>query len=335
MVRLGASQSFAWTAALVAALVLPFIVTVPYYISTAIFALIYVTLAVSFDLVVGRIGALSLAQPVFYGYGAYAAALLATHARPGPGFWIEAAVAVLGAPLLALAIGIPAFRLSLHSFAMGTLGFALIAQLVANNWLDLTRGPMCISAIAPLRLSYPGGVLQIVTLRQSYYVVLAIAVLAVASVALIARSRLGMAFRAVRDDPLLAAARGLSPNQMRLIAFTVSAGLSALAGVFAAHFETVVCPSYLDLGITVLLLIMVFVGGAGSLRGVVTAAVVFTIGPELLRLVAAWRLVLFGIILLFTVTAFPDGFEQLYAAAGRALSRRRSAGPAEEQAWKP
>jgi ABC-type branched-subunit amino acid transport system permease subunit len=204
---------------------------------------------------------------------------------------------------------------------MGTLGFALIAQLVANNWLAVTRGPLCISAIAPLRLPYPGGTLQVITLQQSYYVILAIAALSILSVGLISRSRLGIAFRAVRDDPVLAAARGLSPNQLRLAAFTVSAALSALVGVFAAHFETVVCPSYIDLSITVLLLIMVFVGGRGSLRGVVTAAIVFTVVPELLRIAQSWRLVIFGVILLITVTVFPDGFENIYASTGRLISR--------------
>ncbi len=337
MVRIGAARSLAWTAVFAAACMFPVVVTLPYYLSTAIFALIYVTLAVAFDLVVGRIGALSLAQPAFYGYGAYVAALLATHRSPGPGFWVEVVVVLVGAPVLALAIGIPAFRLSLHSFAMGTLGFAMIAQLVANNWMDLTRGPLCISAIAPLRLPYPGGVLQIVTLRQSYYVILAIAILAVLIVGLIAHSRLGVSFRAVRDDPLLAAARGLAPNQLRLIAFTVSASLSALAGAFAAHFVTVVCPSYFDIGITVLLLIMVFTGGGGSLRGVVSAAIIFTVVPELLRIAASWRLVFLGVVLMITVTAFPGGLEHLYARADRVLHGlfSRSARAAEKPGAKP
>lgn len=318
------SRSKAWTGALIVALLVPVVIDTPYYLSTGIFALMYVALAVAFDLVVGRIGALSLAQPVFYGYGAYVAALLATHPRPGPGFWVEALAAAIGAPILALAIGIPAFRLSLHSFAMGTLGFALIAQLVANNWLSVTRGPLCISAISPLRVSYPGGSFLAITNQQAYYVILAIASVTILSVALISRSRLGMAFRAVRDDPLLASARGLSPNQLRLLAFTVSAAMSALVGVFAAHFETVVCPSYIDLSITVLLLIMVFVGGRGSLRGVVTAAVVFTVVPELLRIAESLRLVIFGAILLVTVIAFPDGFEHAYAEVGRLVSRLRA-----------
>ena len=317
-------RSIGWTGSLIVALLVPVVVGTPYYLSTGTFALMYVALAVAFDLVVGRIGALSLAQPVFYGYGAYVAALLATHPRPGPGFWVEALAAAIGAPILALAIGIPAFRLSLHSFAMGTLGFALIAELVANNWLSVTRGPLCISAIAPLRLSYPGGTLIVTTNQQAYYVILAIAVVAILSVGLVSRSRLGMAFWAVRDDPMLAAARGLSPNQLRLLAFAVSAALSALVGVFAAHFETVVCPSYIDLSITVLLLIMVFVGGRGSLRGVVTAAVIFTVVPELLRIAESMRLVIFGAILLVTVIAFPDGFEHLYARTGRFISRSRS-----------
>lgn len=311
-----------WTGALAIAILFPIVIGTPYFVSTAIIALEFVGLAVAFDLVVGRIGALSLAQPVFFGYGSYIAALVAKGVVPvGGGAWVELALALIGGALLAFVIGIPSFRLSLHSFAMGTLGFALIAQLVANNWLDVTRGPLCLSAIPPLTFGYGIGSFEISGLRESYYAVLTLAALGVAAVALVSRSRLGLAFNAVRDDPILAAARGLSPNRLRLTAFAISAAISAAIGVFAAHFQTVVCPTDLDISITVLLLIMVFIGGRGSLRGVVSAAVIFTIVPEMLRLTESLRLVIFGALLLVMVTTVPDGLEHLYRLVGRVWHR--------------
>ncbi len=312
-----------WLVVLLVAALLPLVVATPYYLSTAIIALQFVGLAVAFDLVVGHIGALSLAQPVFYGFGAYVAALVARGSWPAVGgAWSEFALAIMGSLILALVIGIPSFRLSLHAFAMATLGFALIAQLVASNWMDVTRGPLCISAIPPLSLDYGAGSFRVRTLESSYYMILALAALAVGSVAVVSRSRLGMAFHAVRDDAVLATSRGLSPDRLRLTAFALSAALSAMVGVFAAHFQTVVCPTELDISITIVLLIMVFIGGRGSLRGIVSAAIVFTIIPEVLRLTESLRLVIFGAILLVTVTTVPDGFEHLYRLAESV--RRRS-----------
>lgn len=318
-----------WVAVLLIAALLPVVVMTPYYLSTAIIALQFVGLAVAFDLVVGHIGALSLAQPVFYGFGAYVAALLAKGSGPAMGgAWSEFGIAIVGSLILALVIGVPSFRLSVHSFAMATLGFALIAQLVASNWQDVTRGPLCISAIPPLSLGYGTGSFLMRTLENSYYVILALAAVAVGSVAIVSRSRLGLAFHAVRDDSVLAASRGLSPDRLRLIAFALSAAISAMVGVFAAHFQTVVCPTELDISITIVLLIMVFIGGRGSLRGIVSAAVVFTVIPEALRLTESLRLVIFGALLLVTVTTVPDGFEHLYRLAVRVRRRPTTRGAA-------
>jgi ABC-type branched-subunit amino acid transport system permease subunit len=131
-----------------------------------------------------------------------------------------------------------------------------------------------------------------------------------------------MAYTAVRDDPILAAARGLATTPLRLSAFAISAAMSAAVGVLFAHYQTVVCPAQMDIYIMELLLIMVFVGGRGSLRGVVLAAVVFTVLPEYLRVAAAWRVVVFGALLLFVVTFAPGGFEQGFRTAERLLARR-------------
>jgi ABC-type branched-subunit amino acid transport system permease subunit len=316
-----------WGAALLVAASLPGLLGTPFYLHTATVALIYVVLAVAFDLVVGRIGALSLCQPVFFAWGAYSAALLATRAGD-PGFWIEAVVAAVGGVALALAIGIPSFRLSLHSFAIGTLGFLLIAQLIALNWMPVTRGPLCVSGVPAIGIPLGAQRYTVLAGTDSYYMILAIAVATVAVVGLMTKSRIGSALTAVRDDPVLASARGIWPLRMRLTAFAVSAAFSGLAGVFAAHFQHVVCPSQVDVSVNTLLLVMVFIGGLASLRGVVTAAVLFTVIPQLLRVTDAWRLVIFGALLLLIVTTMPDGIEQLYVRVQRALARIvRRAGP--------
>jgi branched-chain amino acid transport system permease protein len=200
---------------------------------------------------------------------------------------------------------------------------------VAQNWVPVTGGPLCVTRIQPIQL----GALVVDDLTGQYYVILAIATVCVLAVWLLSRSRLGLAFTAVRDDPVLADARGLSPTHLRLTAFSISAVLSALVGLFVAHFQTVVCPDSMGFGYTVSLLIMVFIGGRASLRGVVSAAVIFTALPQVLRLADEWRLAIFGLILLVTVTTFPDGLEHAYRSLGRLItSGARKAEPATAEA---
>ncbi len=321
------AEILTWVACLALAMLFPFVTSVPYFISTAITALVFVTLAVAFDVVVGRIGALSLAQPVFFGFGAYTGALLSAH-QIGD-FWLELATAAVGAVILAFVVGLPSFRLSLHAFAIGTLGFQLSAQLIANNWVPVTGGPLCVTGIGPLRLDYPGGVFNLTDYTGLYYVILAIAAGSIALTLAITRLNLGLAFTAVRDDPVLASARGFSPTAVRLTALTISAVLSAAAGVFVAHFQTVICPDSFDISYTVILLVMVFIGGRASLRGVVSAALLFTVLPQLLRATDEWRLAIYGLLLLAVVTTVPNGLEQVYREAEKAIRRLRQTGGAE------
>jgi ABC-type branched-subunit amino acid transport system permease subunit len=302
----------AWLVAIVTAAAMPYVVTVPYYLSLAITALLYITLAVAYDLVVGRIGALSLGQPVFLGFGAYVGALVSVHWSSD--LLLEIAIAALGAVLLATLVGLPSFRLSDWTFAIGTLGFTLGAQLVAQNWTDVTGGQLCISRIPDATVGAPGLSVALDSLVAQYYVILGIAIAALFIVSFVTRARLGLSFLAVGDDIVLAAARGVSPMATRITAFAISAAITSTAGVFMAHFQTVICPSVISSSYTVSLLIMVFVGGLGSIRGITTAAIVFTVIPQLLQVADEWRLVIFGFILLIAILAAPGGIEQGFRA---------------------
>ena len=305
-----------WVGAAAAAVAFPFVFGLPYYVSIGITVMTFIALAVAFDLVVGRIGALSLCQPIFFGFGAYLAAL--TNVRLGWGFPLEAAVAAVAAVILALAIGFPAFRLSLHAFAIGTLGFSTIGLVVARNWVPVTGGPMCTTGIGPIDI----GPIAVRGLVPQYLVITAIAALAVTVYRMVTSRKLGSVITAVRDDPVLAQARGFSPTAYRLTAFALSAALSAVAGTFTAHYLAVVCPDQLANTYMVTLLIIVFIGGRGNLAGVVLAAVLFGAMPELLRLADQWRLVIYGGVLLVVVVAYPDGLGRLLQATARRVQRR-------------
>src|SRR5262249_50101884 len=116
-----------------------------YIVHVLVYTALFAALALSYDLVVGHVGALSLAHPAFFGAGAYTAGILAT--RAGWPFAADVLAAVLVAGVLAAVAGVPLFRLTEHAFAVGTLGFAVVAWIVATNWVEVTRGPLCITGI--------------------------------------------------------------------------------------------------------------------------------------------------------------------------------------------
>src|SRR2546425_5696765 len=198
-----------------------------YVLHVMIFTALFAALALSYDLVVGHVGSLSLAHPAFFGVGAYTAAILAT-AQRWP-FAADVPAAALAAALVAAVVGVPLFRLAEHAFAVGTLGLALVASVVANNWVEVTRGPLCITGIPKPRLAG----LAITTLPAYYWLALA----ALAGVALLYRGLttlpLGRAFHALRDNEPLAGAPAINPLQYPLLAVPIA---PALAGGIGAPY---------------------------------------------------------------------------------------------------
>jgi ABC-type branched-subunit amino acid transport system permease subunit len=289
-----------------------------YILHVLIFTALYGALALSFDLVVGHVGSLSLAHPAFFGVGAYGLALLATEAR-----WPFAAALAAGlvlAGLAALAVGVPMFRLTEHSFAMGTLGLALVTQIVATNWVDFTRGPLCVTGIPKPQI----GAFRIATLPGFYWMGL----ITLALVALLYHGlttfRLGRAFHAVRDNETLASSAAIDPLRYRMLAFTIAGALAGGIGALYVSYVGVLCPGELTVSLSVNLLVMIFLGGVGSLRGVVVGAAAFTALPEVLRMAPTWRMVIYGLLLLVIVIRFPDGLEGLMQRRG--ARGRRAAG---------
>ena len=274
-----------------------------YVLHVLIFTVLYGALALSYDLVVGHVGSLSLAHPAFFGIGAYTAALLITEARLP--FVVALPAGVVTAGLVALALGVPMFRLTEHSFAMGTLGFALVTQIVATNWVDFTHGPLCVTGIPKPQL----GSFRIATLPAFYWMGLA----AVSLVGLLYHGlttfRLGRAFHAVRDNEMLASAASIDPLKYRMLAFVIGGAVAGGVGTLYVSYLGVLCPGELTVGLSVNLLVMIFLGGVGSLRGVLVGAAAFTALPEILRMAPTWRMVIYGLLLLIIVIRAPEGLE--------------------------
>ena len=307
-------------AALAVAACLPLVIDSPFLIRVLILAGLFIVLALSYDLVVGQTGQLSLAHPAFYGIGAYTVAILVVEYGFGflPAFVLAAAVSCV----VALAVGIPSFRLSGHSFAIGTLGAAWVLQLVATNWIDVTHGPMCVIGVPPLELTVGRIAFTTASMEGAYYGVLVLCALTYGLLWAINTSRVGRAFRAIRENEVLAEMQGINSLYYKLLAFAVSAMLAALAGGYYASYSSLVCPTELGLPYTVTLLIIVYLGGVGSLRGVTIGAVLFTVLPEVLRVTEQARLVIYGVLLLIVVVYMPTGIEGVLRKLERRLHRR-------------
>ena len=287
----------------IAALVLlaPLAVRSPYLLHIAIMTGIYVLLVLSLNLVLGYCGLLSLATPAFLGMGAYVSALLSL--KLGWDSSVTFACAMGAGVLTGLALGAPSLRVSRHSFVIVTLSATLLLQLVANNWIDLTRGSLGISGVPAPRLFG-----QLIEGKHTWYYLMA--ALAAASIWLTGRivsSRLGRAMIAARDDEPLATAAGVDVFRLRLFAFAISGALAGLAGACYAHYLTFIDPGVFGFSFSEALLIMVILGGSGTLWGPVAGAIVFTLLPELLRMAPEIRSLLYGALLFVIVLYLPRG----------------------------
>lgn len=292
---------------------LPLWLSSPYALSVMVLTGMFLVFALSYDLSVGHVGTVHLAPAAFFGLGAYVTALVGVPA--GLPFWANMVLSAAAMAVAAVIVGVPSFRLSNVTFAIGTLAFATVAQQVVNSAVDITRGPLCVQGIPRPAL----GSLEVTTPAGYYYLLLPFVVGAVVVYRMMTAGRLGRTFAAVHQDEVLAAAAGIRPLQYKMLAFVVGAAMAGALGSFQAHYLSVICPTELATDYTITLLIIVFVGGAGSLPGLVVGSVVFTVLPELMRglgaidVTPAHQLILFGLILLVVITRWPDGLQQLWA----------------------
>jgi branched-chain amino acid transport system permease protein len=284
----------------------------------AIATLMWVAFALSYDLSIGHAGTVSLAHPAFFGIGAYTTAVMSTVFHTP--FLVNVIAAIALAGVIALLVGGPFFRLSDVFFAIGTLGFAFMTQIVAVNWQNVTKGALCITQIPRPAVALGPLSFRIEGLSGFYYLILSIAVLTVVIYRALTTGRVGRAFAAVRGDEGLAQSFALNPLVYKMLAFAAGGMLAALVGVFQAHYVSVLCPEALGTYLTLNLLIIVFLGGVGTLRGVVLGAVIFTVVPELARFAQVLAQLVYGVVLLIAVLYAPDGIE---GVLDRVLRRTR------------
>lgn len=291
-------------------------------VDIATLILIYVLLGLGLNIVVGLAGLLDLGYVAFYAIGAYGLAL--GYQYLGLGFWSVLPLAAIAAALAGCILGFPVLRMHGDYLAIVTLGFGEIIRLVLNNWLSFTGGPNGMPVPSPTfmglefgRRAKDGGVPIHEFFGFEYnanlkfvfiYAVLFLVVLAVLYIKhRLTRMPVGRAWEALREDEIACRSMGLNHVLVKLSAFTLGASTAGLAGVFFASYQGFVNPSSFTFFESALILAIVVLGGMGSTVGVVIAAFVLTVAPELLRSFSEYRVLLFGVLMVLMMIWRPRG----------------------------
>lgn len=246
-----------------------------------------VMLAVSLCLIVGFLGELTLCHAGFMSLGAYAGALLTLNLPFPP--YVSLAIAIVAggcvAALAGLLIGVPVLRLRGDYLAIVTLGFGEIIRSVINA-LGITGGARGLSGIEKL------------TNYNHFTLVFVLTLIVIVIVSNLVNSRHGRAICAIRDNYIAAEACGVPVSRFKIMAFVISAFLAGVAGVVYAHNIGILKPANFDYNTSIEILVMVVLGGMGSIRGSIIAAVILTALPELLRGAADYRMLIYAIVLI-------------------------------------
>jgi branched-chain amino acid transport system permease protein len=237
----------------------------------------YAILALGLNIVVGFAGLLDLGYVAFFAIGAYTAAFLSSgHFDIHLTWWLVVWVAVAVAALSGILLGAPTLRLRGDYLAIVTLGFGEIVPLVFRNLPQpLTGANQGIRPIDPPTIPLPGGgqlSFSNSNLQLALYLVLALVLLSYWLCQRMRDSRLGRAWMAIREDETAAASMGINTVSTKLLAFALGASLSGFAGAFAGAYQTAIFPESFRFSTSITILVIVILGGMGSLRGAILGA---------------------------------------------------------------
>ncbi|MBX3092712.1 MAG: branched-chain amino acid ABC transporter permease [Cryobacterium sp.] len=288
--------------ALVIALLMPFLIATPYALNIMTTAAIFVVLAAGLNIVVGYCGLLDLGYIAFLAVGAYTAGIIAKAFELPVLFTLPAVVIMC--ILAGLIIGAPTLRLRSDYLAIVTLGFGEITRITANN-LTITGGPSGIFGIPGFLVI---GDIDFQNPVIFYYLTVIIVAGLVLAAARLGKSRLGRAWKFVKEDEDAAEAMGIHTYKVKLMAYIFGAVWGGFGGMlFASHLTAISPMSFVFLQ-SALVLMAVVLGGMGNMKGVVLGALAISLLPEFLRDFSAYRYLLFGILLVVVMVFRPQGF---------------------------
>ncbi|TWT10051.1 branched-chain amino acid ABC transporter permease [Reyranella sp. CPCC 100927] len=265
-----------WYVLLAAAVVLLPAVMSDYYIGETTWVFIYAICGVSLMVLVGYTGQVSLGHAAFLGIGAYAHAFFIKHGVP----WVGAlAMAVIITTVCGVIVGLPALRMSGIYLAIATLAFATIIQEVFSRWESVTHGFAGMPVEKPVIFGVPFA-----DDTAFYYLCLFFLALSLWLTRNLLRAPTGRAWVAIRDSEIAAQSMGVNLAIYKSMAFAYSAGLMGLAGALFAHKIAYLAPDIFTILLSIQLLLLVIVGGLGSLHGAIFGAIFVALLPPLIAI---------------------------------------------------
>ncbi|KQU73637.1 MULTISPECIES: branched-chain amino acid ABC transporter permease [unclassified Rhizobacter] len=276
--------------------------------------LVFVIATMGLNLTVGYAGQKSLGHAAFFGIGAYTLAIVT---KAGFSFWLGLPLAMAGCFAVGLALGFPALRVQAIYLAFATLGFNTAVWLAMRNEEWLTGGTFGINNIARpslFGLSLDRGL-------PYYYFILGCTLVLGALLWKLLRSPWGKAFTALRDNPIRAESLGVHVQAYTLLSFAIGAAYAGAAGALFASLVQFIEPAPFTVGASIMMYLMVVVGGSGRFFGPAIGSAVGVLLPEWLRFTQGWYLFVFGSAVVLLMLWLPDG---LLSLPERLRARRRA-----------
>ena len=257
-------------------LVFPWISS-PYILYIINLAGIAIIGATGLNLLSGYTGQISLGHAAFLGIGAYLSAIL--NSKFGIPFPISMICGGVLAAVIGLVIAIPSLRLRGLYLAIATMAFSFIIYHIIFNWNSMTGGPIGMNTLRASILGYSFN-----TDRNNYYLIYAMAILAILCAKNMTRSKIGRAWMAIRDRDISAEVIGISLTRYKVLAFFVSSFYAGIAGALSGHYLTYIAPPSFGLMVSIQYIAMIIVGGMGTILGSIFGAVFIVLVPEFIRL---------------------------------------------------
>lgn len=292
----------------------PQVISDNYFLTIGIFVGINALVAIGLTILMGYAGQISLGQAGFYGIGAYMSAILSMKFGLPVLFSIVASIAI--ASLTALVIAIPSLRLKGHYLAVATLGFGEIIHIILNEW-----GPGGPSGFGDIPSFNIFGYYLSSTVEFFYLIWSCIVLIMIFSLNLI-HSMTGKALRAIHDSEIAAVTIGINITKLKIKVFVLSAAYASLAGALYAHYVTFLSPSGFSLFYSVLVLMMVVLGGMTNIWGAIAGALIITILPEALRGFKEFDILVYGMILTLSLLFMRKGIVPLVVETYKKLTAR-------------
>jgi len=276
-------------------LILPAVTQDPYLLRILILTGIFAILAASWDLLSGFTGQMNFGHALFFGVGAYAAALLNQNVHIPP--WGSIPLGGLAAVLAGLIVGIPCLRLKGTYLALTTLAFPIILIGIVFAFPDITGGELGISGLDRIARSR----------IANYYIVIVIMLVLCTIMWKITDSNTGIIFHAIREDEVAVRASGINTTRYKLLAFSLSGFFAGISGGLYAHFMRIAGPSTLEVSLSFTVVIWAIFGGVATIYGPVGAVFILFPMLEFLRFWPEYRTLMFAVIILLILIYMPDG----------------------------